>query len=93
MQISLICSLILFVAAVQAGHHKSDQKWKDHAGKHGLKFKDDDQEARSYANYQETDKKIKEHNEGNFHFKIGHNEFSHLVWKMFVYFFFFVFKN
>ena len=80
MQISLICSLILIVAAAQAKHHKTDQDWKDHASKHGLQFTDDNHEASAYANYQETDKRINEHNNnGNHTYKLGHNEFSHWV--------------
>ena len=80
MQISLICSFILILAAVQAKHHKTDQNWKDHASKHGLQFTDDNHEASAYVNYQETDKRINQHNNNsNVTYKLGHNEFSHWV--------------
>ena len=59
-------------------NHKTDSNWQSHARKHSLKFLTTDNESQAYENYLNTDDLIASvNNNTRYHFKTGHNEFSH----------------
>ncbi len=78
----LLISLILLFEITLArrinSNHKSDLKWINHAKKNKLNFQTDIHESAAYNNYLNTNDLIdKLNNDTRYHFKTGHNEYSH----------------
>ena len=63
-------------------------KWINFKDKHLIKFKNVSNEEKAYAYFQIKDRLIEAHNnQSNMSYKMSHNEFSHWVWFLFLFFF------